>query len=127
MMRCASTSFAITPTVRWLAILALPGCLSWSRVFWWPHLSRDATTSVLSCGLCQRNKPRSGKAAGLLQQLLPIPAAPWDSVSLDFVVSLPKTEGGYDAVIVFVDRLTKWCTGTHDLALHGRACRTFVL
>mgnify|MGYP002655140599 CR=1 FL=1 len=26
---------------------------------------------------------------------------------MDFVVALPKTEGGYDAVLVFVDRLTK--------------------
>jgi transposase InsO family protein len=28
-------------------------------------------------------------------------------VSLDFVVALPKTEGGYDTVLVLVDRLTK--------------------
>ena len=93
-----------------------------SRVFWWPHLARDATNYVLSCDLCQRNKPQSGKPSGFLQQL-PIPAAPWDSVSLDFVVSLPKTEGGYDAVIVFVDRLTKMVhlapTTSHCTAEHA--------
>jgi transposase InsO family protein len=77
-----------------------------SRTFWWPRLARDAEDYVLSCDLCQRNKPQSGKTPGTLQAL-PIPANPWDSVSLDFVVSLPKTEGGYDAVTVFVDRLTK--------------------
>ncbi|GLI64705.1 hypothetical protein VaNZ11_007997, partial [Volvox africanus] len=47
-----------------------------------------------------------GKGHGLLQPL-PVPDAPWESVSMDFVVALPKTEGGYDAVFVMVDRLTK--------------------
>lgn len=77
-----------------------------SRTFWWPRMARDADNYVLSCDLCQRNKPQSGKTPGFLQPL-PVPANPWDSVSMDFVVALPKTEGGYDAVLVFVDRLTK--------------------
>ncbi|GLC63225.1 hypothetical protein PLESTF_000013700 [Pleodorina starrii] len=96
-----------------------------SRTFWWPRLARDAEDYVLSCDLCQRNKPQSGKTPGQLQAL-PIPANPWDSVSLDFVVSLPKTEGGYDAIAVFVDRLTKMahlaptttaCTAEHAARL----------
>jgi transposase InsO family protein len=61
---------------------------------------------VARCGICQRNKPHSGKQLGLLQPL-PIPNAPWESVSLDYVVGLPKTEGGYDAVLILVDCLTK--------------------
>ena len=76
------------------------------RTFWWSSLVRDAARFVERCDTCQRNKPLSGKPHGLLQPL-PVPDAPWDSVSLDYVVALPKTEGGYDAVLVLVDRLTK--------------------
>ena len=76
------------------------------RNFWWPRLARDVANFVAVCDTCQRNKPLSGKPHGLLQSL-PIPDAPWDSVSMDYVVALPKTEGGYDAVLVLVDRLTK--------------------
>jgi transposase InsO family protein len=76
------------------------------RTFWWPSMARDVERYVQRCVDCQRNKPQSGRTPGRLQPL-PVPAAPWDSVSLDFVVALPKTEGGYDSVLVLVDRLTK--------------------
>ncbi|GIL63439.1 hypothetical protein Vafri_17486, partial [Volvox africanus] len=87
-----------------------PGCTRTAelvrRSFWWPRLAKDAENFVQTCDLCQRNKAMSGKGHGLLQPL-PVPDAPWESVSMDFVVALPKTEGGYDAVLVMVDRLTK--------------------
>ncbi|GIM00361.1 hypothetical protein Vretimale_5502, partial [Volvox reticuliferus] len=76
------------------------------RSFWWSRLVRDAENFVQTCSLCQRNKALSGRGHGLLQPL-PVPDAPWESVSMDFVVALPKTEGGYDSVLVMVDRLTK--------------------
>ena len=37
---------------------------------------------------------------------MPIPAGPWKSVSLDFIKELPLA-GGYDAVLVTIDRFTK--------------------
>ncbi|KAJ9532067.1 hypothetical protein QJQ45_003771 [Haematococcus lacustris] len=40
-------------------------------------------------------------------QPLPVPEYPWDSVSMDFVVKLPKSEAGNDSILVVVDRLTK--------------------
>jgi transposase InsO family protein len=61
---------------------------------------------IKSCDSCQRVKPRFGKPPGLLQPL-PIPEAPWTSVSMDFVTGLPKSKAGYDAILVVVDRLTK--------------------
>ncbi|GLI65112.1 hypothetical protein VaNZ11_008562 [Volvox africanus] len=76
------------------------------RSFWWPRVVKDAENFVQRCSLCQRYKALSGKGQGLLQPL-PIPDAPWESVSMDFIVALPKTEGGYDSVFVMVDRLTK--------------------
>ena len=31
----------------------------------------------------------------------------WQSVSMDFITQLPETSRGHDAILVFVDRLTK--------------------
>ena len=32
---------------------------------------------------------------------------PWIELSMDFITQLPRTKGGHDAIMVFVDRLTK--------------------
>jgi hypothetical protein len=76
------------------------------RSFWWPHMLRDVTKYISTCITCQRNKASSLKPAGVLHPL-PIPDQPWDSVSMDFIVQLPRTGKGHDAIVVFVDRLTK--------------------
>ena len=60
------------------------------RNFWWPSLRADVSDFVASCDACQRNKAVSGLKAGLSQPL-PIPERPWQSVSMDFVVGLPRT------------------------------------
>jgi transposase InsO family protein len=76
------------------------------RVAYWPNMERDVRLYVRTCDSCQRNKPSNQRKPGLLQPL-PIPDHNWDSVSMDFVVRLPMTLTGYDAVMVVVDRLTK--------------------
>jgi hypothetical protein len=55
---------------------------------------------------CQRNKPTNTHPAGLLQPL-PIPDKPWDSMSMDLITDPPVCASGFDAFVVFVDRLTK--------------------
>ncbi|XP_057247395.1 uncharacterized protein LOC130589818 [Beta vulgaris subsp. vulgaris] len=47
-----------------------------------------------------------GKVAGPLQPL-PVPEWKWESVSMDFVVGLPRSRKGNDSIWVTVDRLTK--------------------
>ena len=51
---------------------------------------------VRSCELCQRNK--SGRIETGLLQPLPVPESPRSIISMDFIIGLPKTGGGYDAM-----------------------------
>jgi hypothetical protein len=77
------------------------------RVFWWKSLAGDVAKFVsLTCVACQRNKARCHKPYGLLQPL-PVPEKPWNTVTFDFIVKLPKTSRGNESICVFVDKLTK--------------------
>ena len=55
---------------------------------------------------CQVNKVEHLKVGGLLQPL-EIPEGKWESISMDFIVGLPNTQRGHDAIWVVVDRLMK--------------------
>ena len=84
------------------------------RLFWWPSMLKDITEHVKSCETCQAIKPTNQKSAGELQPLQ-IPGRRWESVSVDFIMGLPKTKRGHNAIVVFVDRLSKM---THFIAVN---------
>lgn len=87
------------------------------RTFTWPNVARDVADVVAQCDSCQRNKSATGKPGGTLMPL-PVPDQPWQSVSMDFVVGLPKTRRQHDSLCVFVDRLTKM--------VHAVPCKTTI-
>jgi hypothetical protein len=76
------------------------------RRFYWLGMDADITSYVTSCDACQRNKPSQQAKMGPLMPL-PIPVRPWQVVSLDLIVHLPRSRNGYDAIVVFVCKLTK--------------------
>src|SRR5437588_6061401 len=76
-----------------------------SRNFYWPNMEETINEYVRTCDACQRNKSRRHAKYGLLQPL-DVPYAPWKSISVDFFVALPESEGKTQIMVV-VDRFTK--------------------
>jgi len=76
------------------------------KLFWWSGLKRDVAQFVYSCLICHKSKVEHQKPAGLMTPL-DVPEWKWDSISMDFVTSLPNTPRGNDAIWVIVDRLRK--------------------
>ena len=83
------------------------------RTFYWKGLHADVDTFVTSCHECQRNKASNRKPAGLLRSL-EIPDRNWECVSMDLITHLPVSTSGKDAIVVFVDKLSKmvWLAAT---------------
>ena len=68
-------------------------------------MKKDVHIFISSCLTCQQTKNDHQKRAGLLCPL-PIPASPWEDLSLDFIVGLPPSQG-HSTVLVIVDRFSK--------------------
>ncbi|UOH82509.1 hypothetical protein LQV05_005214 [Cryptococcus neoformans] len=67
---------------------------------------KDTRTSALTCPACQTSKAATTKPPGLLHSL-PVPAAKFADIGIDFVGPLP-TSHGFDYLIVITNRLTGW-------------------
>ena len=77
-----------------------------TRSYYWPGMHGEVKEYVTSCLPCQSNKSSSQHPSGLLQPL-PIPVRRWEQVSMDLITQLPRTRTGHDAIVVFVDKLSK--------------------
>ncbi|GJW69463.1 reverse transcriptase domain-containing protein [Tanacetum coccineum] len=75
-------------------------------LYWWPGMKKDIAEYVSRCLTCSKIKAEHQKPSGLLQQP-EIPEWKWEKITMDLVTKLPRSSGGYDAIWVIVDRLTK--------------------
>jgi hypothetical protein len=73
--------------------------------FFWPRMRRDVERFVARCTTCQKAKSRLLPHG--LYMPLPVPSVPWEDISMDFVLGLPRTKKGRDSIFVVVDRFSK--------------------
>jgi hypothetical protein len=78
---------------------------SLSTRFYWKRMKVDIEKFCKTCDVCQKSKFSNFNKFGLLIPN-PIPSRPYQSISMDFIVNLPWSEG-YNAIFVVVDRLSK--------------------
>ena len=76
-----------------------------TRTYWWPKMRHTVSRYIRNCDTCARIKPVRHPPFGFLKALQ-IPEKRWDSISMDFIVGLPDSNG-YNSIWVIVDRLTK--------------------
>jgi hypothetical protein len=68
-------------------------------------IRRDVERYVSWCTNCNKDKSRLNPHG--LYMPLPVPNVPWEDISIDFILELPRTKRGRDSIFVFVDRFSK--------------------
>src|SRR5271170_754103 len=69
-------------------------------------MSKDIRRHTKDCDACQRTKNSTQPPVGELKPL-PIPKRPWQSVGMDYLMPVPESKSGHNAILIVVDRLTK--------------------
>jgi hypothetical protein len=85
--------------------------------YFWLGMRTDVKKFLDRCMICHHTKGKR-KNTGLCQPL-PIPEIPWDTVSMDFIMGLARTQRGYDSIFVVVNKFSKMahfipCQKTND-------------
>ena len=68
-------------------------------------MRHDVEHYVLRCEMCCKAKSRLNPHG--LYTPLSIPSTPWEDISMDFVLGLPRANRGSDSVFVVVDKIGK--------------------
>lgn len=62
--------------------------------YFWPSLKHDVAHFVQRCLVCQKAKEGFQNASFYLP--LPVPNAPWEDLSMDFVCGIPRARHGFN-------------------------------
>eukprot|EP00253_Pinus_taeda_P031931 PITA_31931 len=81
----------------------------------WRRMKKKVIEYLARCLECQQIKAEHQHPAGLLQPL-PIPEWKWETISMDFITSLPLTRKNHDSIMVVVDKLSK---AAHFIPVHS--------
>ena len=81
----------------------------------WHRMDEDVNDYVRVYDTCQRDKTSRHRRCGKLEPL-EVPYQPWPSISMDWIIDLPESNG-YIQIWVVVDRFTKMA---HLIALPKR-------
>ena len=76
--------------------------------YYWPQLRDEVEAYVRTCLVSQQDKVEQRHPRGLLEPL-PVIEHPWDSITMDFIIGLPKSKDN-SFIIVVVDRFSKYVT-----------------
>ncbi|CAI2739076.1 unnamed protein product, partial [Dicrocoelium dendriticum] len=78
--------------------------------FWWPDQRRDVVNFCNACQECLRAKPPQRPNRAPLQPI--ITGYPNQTVAVDVMGPLPRTDRGNRYILILVDHFTKWCEAT---------------
>ncbi|WMV30767.1 hypothetical protein MTR67_024152 [Solanum verrucosum] len=73
-----------------------------SQHYWWFGIKKDIADFVLRCLTCQKVMCEHQWPEGISYRM-PILTLKWEWITMDFVVGLSTTVGGYDSIWVLVD------------------------
>lgn len=76
-----------------------------SRRYYWPGMKAWFNHYVDTCKTCQR--VRAPKGDHVPVQPLPVPSKPFEHISYDMIMKLPKSSG-FNSILVVIDSLTKY-------------------
>ena len=77
------------------------------KLFYWPRLKKDIAYYLDKYQESQQVKEYNWHLSGLFHPL-PILEWKWETISMDFVIGLPKLTKKNDAIMVMVDKLSKF-------------------
>jgi len=69
-------------------------------------MHKDIQKHTRECDACQRTKTSTQPPISELQPM-PIPSRPWQSIGMDYLMPVPESTNGHNAILIVVDRLMK--------------------
>jgi hypothetical protein len=74
-----------------------------TRYHWWPNMAKEVQNYVKGCTKCQRHKINTQARKAPLSPITPVhEALPFQTITLNFIVKLPVSNG-YDSILTIMD------------------------